>query len=102
MEQNYQDKIEFVNKLNEAIKFGGMGNIIELHYEVYQSTVNEKWFTEFLYAKYKEGNFQVRTCTGDSNAAILEELVQMLFDSHKFQRESDYYFAIRKRSKRLE
>jgi hypothetical protein len=102
MEQIYQNKIEFVNKLNEAIKFGGMGNIIELHYEVYQSTTNEKWFTEFLYAKYKEGNFQVRTCTGNSNAAILEELVEMLFDSNKFRRESDFYFAIRKRYKRLE
>lgn len=102
MEQIYQNKIEFVNKLNEAIKFGGMGNIIELRYEVYQSTVNEKWITEYLYAKYKEGNFQVRICTGKSNASILESLVEMLYDSRKFNSVTDLYFATRKKSKRLE
>lgn len=102
MEKDYQDKIEFVNKLNEAIQFGGMGNIVGLHYEVYQSTVNEKWFTEFLVAQYEDGHQQVRTCTGDSNSAIMEELMKMLFDSHRFDSEQDYYLAVKQKSKLLQ
>ena len=101
MDQGYQTKEAFVAKLNEAIKFGGMGRIVALEYEVYQSTVNSKWIAEFLVATYDGGVRMARTCTGDSNAAIVEELAKMLYDPRKFESEQGYYAAIQERSVKL-
>lgn len=101
MDQGYQTKEAFVAKLNEAIRFGGMGRIVALEYEVYKSTINSKWIAEFLVATYDGGVRMARACTGNSNAAIVEELAKMLYDPKRLEPEQGYYAMIQGHSIKL-
>ena len=98
MENNYQNKIKFINKLNESLEFGEIGNIKELKYEIYQDNLNKDRYSEFLVVTHKAGNFEVKHCSSYSTTLILEKVMEMLRDDHRFHHEFDYYFAVRKKS----
>lgn len=83
LEQEYQDKYEFIKELSETIsKF--VRNIAKIEYELYISTKNEAWKTEFLVVYYVGGAIQVRNVSGNSHGANYEEIAKMLYSSQVF------------------
>jgi hypothetical protein len=98
--EELQEKIDFVNKLNEAIT-AHIRNITHIQYEVYQSTKNEAWYTEFVVVYYLGGAVQARVTSGDSCGAIFEEISKMLYSSQKFYDDQRYYKDVQEVSVRV-
>lgn len=75
-----ENKVKFVEGLNKVVP-GNVSNIASVEYQVYANVNHDTWTTEFLVVNYKGGAKQARYCSGNSNAAILDELGGMLYSS---------------------
>ena len=75
-EELYKNKRDFVCGL-AAATVSRVADGIEVDYQVFVNVNNEKGVTEFLVLKDGD-NIRARTCTGDSNMTILDELNHML------------------------
>lgn len=75
MTNGIQKKIEFVRELNDVIT-KVQPNVTSIRYRVLRHTGG--WYEEFLEITYKGGARTLRTCSGNSCSAILEEIARYL------------------------
>ena len=76
--EEMKKKIEFVKKLDEAIKVAGK-NVEQVNYKIFES---DHVIREYLEVIYKGGARAARNCTGDSCYAIVEELGSLLYGGY--------------------
>lgn len=75
-EELYKNKRDFVRGLG-AVAVSRVADDVEVDYQVFANVNNKKGVTEFLVLKDGDA-IRARTCTGDSNMTILDELNHML------------------------
>lgn len=80
MNECLKAKVDFVKGLSNAVgnKVSGVESV---DYVVFANVNNENWTSEYLVIHYRGGAYQARCCSGNSNAAILEELAGMMYSS---------------------
>ena len=77
------NKVKFVNDLNKVIPIYKTG-IKKIEYRVFKCNHrteefdDQVYYQEYLVVTYDGGAIDVRSCNGDSFAAIFEELTKML------------------------
>ena len=77
------NKVKFVNDLNKVIPIYKTG-IKKIEYKVFKCNHrteefgDQVYYQEYLVVTYDGGAIDVRSCNGDSFAAIFEELAKML------------------------
>ena len=77
------NKVKFVNDLNKVIPIYKTG-IKKIEYRVFkydhrtEEFDDQVYYQEYLVITYDGGAIDVRSCNGDSFAAIFEELTKML------------------------
>jgi len=92
-----KNKIEFVGDLSKAVG-NRVSGIESLDYAVFED-LDHGWYDEYLVVNYRGGAVQARNCSGDSNAAILEELGKMVYSSQVFGIDTENYLSHIKRAK---
>ena len=97
LKQGLKDKIEFVKDLNVAVATH-VWNIDSLDYAIFED-LDHGWYDEYLVVNYKGGAVQARNCSGNSNAAILEELGKMVYSSQVFGIDTESYLSFVKKVK---
>lgn len=91
----YKNKRDFVRDI-VAIAVSRVTDGIEVDYQVFVNVNNEKGVTEFLVLKSGD-NIRARTCTGNSNLTILDELNHMLETTANDN--TDYYNDVLEQAK---
>lgn len=93
--QVLKNKISFVDGLSKAVG-DKVSGIESLEYVVAFKAVPTVNYcsAEYLVVHYKGGAIQARNCTGNSNAAILEELAKMAYSSQVYCADTRAYKAL--------
>ena len=97
LKQGLKNKIGFVSDLSKAVG-NRVSGIESLDYAVFED-LDHGWYDEYLVVNYKGGAVQARNCSGNSNAAILEELGKMVYSSQVFCGDTETYLSFIKRAK---
>lgn len=82
-------KVDFVKGLSNAVG-GRVSGVESLDYAVFEHKT-DGWYKEYLVVNYKGGAVQARNCSGNSNAAILEELSMMVYTSQRYYLDTEEY-----------
>lgn len=106
--QMLRRKIEFVEVAEEALVM--LPAVESVNYEVYVNSEKD-YVEEFLRFNYHGGNYCVRNCSGNSKAAILQEMGRLanggFYDDERFYLRIstdpeyvNFWEAIKKKSKK--
>ena len=90
--QVIKNKLSFVDGLSKAVG-DKVGGIESLDYAVaFRTTPQVNYCSaEYLVVHYKGGAIQARNCSGNSNAAILEELTKMVYSSQVYPEDTQAF-----------
>jgi len=94
-------KIIFARSVGQAVATG-IPSITSIDYVIFQSEVNEEWYTEFVVVHYLGGAVQARDCTGNSCGAIFNEIGTMLYTSQKYPENTSMYLNMLETKKQME
>ena len=79
-DQCLQNKIDFMEGVNEALKRLDHSHIINVKMDIFNTL--EGNLEEYLVITFKGGAISVRNCYGNSSLANLEEFTKMMFGGY--------------------